>query len=79
MTKTIVRHENGTEAELVTDPETGETHYLCACGIKDTDRGDFADTAQAAEIHLEMRCALTHGWTWQDTGSGPGFTREPNR
>jgi hypothetical protein len=78
MTKIFVRHENGTEAELVIDLETGLICYVCACGTADTDRGRFEDTAVAAENHLDRYCALTRSARWQDTGSGPGFTREPN-
>ena len=65
----VVRDKaSGIEARIIEDDE-GRTEYVCSCGTRDTDRGHFQDTVEAAGLHL-MRHAPGG---WLDTGSGPGY------
>jgi hypothetical protein len=63
MARITVTNSYRSAANIVQDPETGWTEFQCACGVTDTDRGDFADTINAAEVHVDHQCPLRLSWT----------------
>jgi hypothetical protein len=62
MAQITVRNTYRSVANIVQDPGTGWTAFQCACGLTDTDRGDFADTITAAEVHVDQQCPLRVSW-----------------
>lgn len=58
MAKIMVKGQWRSEAGITQDPETGWTAFVCACGASGSDRGDFAGTIAAAEVHVDHQCPL---------------------
>lgn len=62
MAKILIQGERAT-AEVLdvnadSDDDDSEPRYVFRCeyGHEDTDRGNFEDTVQAAEIHVDYQC-----------------------
>lgn len=57
MAQVYVSGSNGAQVEIITDAETGKAEAICyGCNWADTDRGNFEDTCQLAEVHVDNNC-----------------------